>query len=1159
MANGRIQSQLTGNRFDAATYETQLLGVLEECSSLAEKHNRDLIPYFLSLAGPDASSKLPRYKLSGWLKLFAKFANPNALRSTETMRALYVSLLSHPERALQRLALSCLLTYKSPRLLPHEDTLRTLLDDTRWRDELTQLDFAQFDADERPELVDVIIRLLFGMMLERKGRTRGADRRAAILSSLAGCSDEELTLLVDLMLQPIRKERPRQSEGESFAICPVPGDVSEKQQVGFLTLLGDVLKHLASRVVSCWPTLLETLLDLIAGAQATLALEKGTHEDEVVDDGDAVAGDESEEIEEKAGPSRTLRSIRQLGLKRLADFFRAPVIYDFAPYMPEAFRAFISPRVPSLDLENTQSPSALLDLFHAWSQHAEYAVYLVRYDDRTLPKVYDCLVATEVKPAVLSKVFDIVEQLQSLSLSDATILEIVFKPHVSHLLTNLSILVTRSKGNVSAIVDVLGRRQIAILSELAPYLSDSSQATMLLDLFAPLLRKPHKTVPEKLKVDMTMILCSLFPLIQELSDASSGVYVKAYGLMSQLFQTLRSRQARIALVKAFHCLADIQPSINRLAQLLDSLNAYSVKRLDEPDFDRRLAAFSELNNTLYQTLSCSEWLPIIYNMLSFIQDPLELTIRSNAASALKHFVDFAADVRGEYEETFLKVLYPGLKNGLRSRAELVRAEILSVLSHAVARCTELSSLQEMRVLLAGGDEEANFFNNIHHVQIHRRTRALRRLAEHAEQGHLRSTTLADVLIPLVGNYVVSTDSLDHHLVNEAILAVGHMAKHLNWGPYYALIQRYLKLAKQKDASERVYVRTIVAVLDSFHFPMDDAVREDDAAAMTTADAEEEDAGEGPQPSAQTSQDALKLARIQDAVNGRLLPTLIRYLEKRDETEDSLRIPVAVGIVQIAKHLPKEQRDAQIGKLLTVLSQVLRSKSQETRDLARETLCRIACALGPTYLPLMIREMRAALLRGPHLHVLAYSVHAILVHVTSGDHAATFDRLDDCVADVASVSAEVVFGESGKDVQAEGFKTKMREVRASSSKGVDSFALLAKHITPPKISALLLPIRNIMQETETLKVMQQVEELLRRIASGLNANAHLVPTELLVLCHTLISQNARFLKEVPRQVSTKKGKRDDAIVQLKRKLAADNDHYANNSFRYVLLTSFVIPS
>ncbi|EIW53914.1 uncharacterized protein TRAVEDRAFT_132229 [Trametes versicolor FP-101664 SS1] len=1160
-----IQSQITGDRFDATTYETQLLNVLEECSSLAERHNRDLIPYFLTLAGPDASSRIQRYKLTAWLKLFVKFTNPNALRSTDTMRTLYVSLLSHPDRTLQRLALSCTLTYKPPALVSHEESLRMLLDETKWRDELTQLNFSQFTADEREELVDVIIRLLYGMMLEKKGRTRGADRRAAILSTLAGCTDEELYLLVDLMLQPIRKERP--TRVGSYAISPLPEDVSEKQQAGFLTLLGDLLKHLGSRIVARWPLLLETLLDLVGNAQASLEMQTDSHVEEVI--ADDVEPEDEEQTEEASGPSRTLRSVRQLGLKRVADFFRCPVTYDFSRYMPEAFRACISPRLSSLDLENTQSPSALLDLFHAWTQRSEYAVYLVRYDDRVLPKVYDCLVATNVKPAVISKVFDIVEQLQALSLSDTAILEAVFKPYVSQLLTNLSTLVARSKGSTTAVTDVLGRRQISILSELAPYLSDGTQAQMLLELFSPLLRKPHKVVPEKVKVDMTTILCSLFPLIEELSNTESPIFMKTYGLLSQLFQTLRSRQARLALVKAFRSLADAQSSVSSLADLMESLNAYSIRRLDEPDFDRRLEAFTQLNESLYKTFTCRDWLPIIYNMLSFIQDPLELTIRSSAATAMKHFIDSVADKQGEYEETFLKVLYPGMKNGLHSKTELVRAELLSVLAHAVARCTNIASLQEMRVLLAGGDEEANFFNNIHHVQIHRRTRAIRRLAEYADQGHLRSTTLAEVFIPLVANYIVSTDSLDHHLVNEAINATGQMAKNLNWGAYYALVQRYLKLAKQKDASEKVFVRAIVAILDSFHFPMEEAVKDDEVTDMAIADEEhdraeaeattemaveiEVDVEADSRLATQVATDAAKVARIQDAVDRRLLPSLISYLEKRDETDDSLRIPVSTGIIQIAKHLPLGQRDAQISKLLTVLSQVLRSKSQETRDLTKETLCRIAISLGPDYLPLMFREMRAALLRGPHLHVLAYSIHSVLVHVTSGERASTFHTLDDCVNDVASVSAEVIFGESGRDVQAEGFKTTTREVRSSSSKGMDSFAILAKFITPPKISSLLLPIRNILQETETLKVMQQVEELLRRVAGGLNSSAHLIPTELLVLCHTLISQNARFLQEVPKARPRGKGRRrgTDALVQVKRRLPSDADHYVNNSFRFVV--------
>ena len=331
-----LQSQASENRFYVATYKTQLLAVLEECSSLVEKHNRDLIPHFLSLAGPDLSTKLPRYKLSAWLKLFSKFSNPNALRLIETMRALYVSLLSPPDRSLQWLTLSCLLTYKSPRLLPHEDSLRLLLDHTNWRDELTRLDIVQLDADECPELVDVIIRLLYGMMLDEKGRTRSADRCAAVLSSLVGCSDEELTLLVDLMLQTLSNERPVTADGGSFVTRPVPEYVSEKQQVGFLTLLGDLLKHLGSRVVPRWPALLEMVLDLIASAQATLDVHMVRAID--VSAEEELAEGEEEGHEEPTGSVRTLRSIRQLGLKRLADFFRCSVVCDFSPYMPEAFR-----------------------------------------------------------------------------------------------------------------------------------------------------------------------------------------------------------------------------------------------------------------------------------------------------------------------------------------------------------------------------------------------------------------------------------------------------------------------------------------------------------------------------------------------------------------------------------------------------------------------------------------------------------------------------------------------------------------------------------------------------------------------------------------------------------------------------------------------------
>ena len=774
----------------------------------------------------------------------------------------------------------------------------------------------------------------------------------------------------------------------------------------------------------------------------------------------------------------------------------------------------------------------------------------MHYDPQTLPKLYDCLVATNVKPSVISRVFDVVDNLLRYSTENELIRESVLKPHVSHLLSNLAILVERTKGT-SNVATPIAQRQISILSEIAQYSTDSNQASTLLVLFSPLLRKPPKIVPEKVKVNLIKIIGDLMCLIPDLRDRQTSTYQKTYTLLSQLFQSLRSRPTRLSLISTFHRFASIDLGLQELAQLLEGMNAYSTKRIDEPDFDRRLAAFSNFNENLYRTISCSDWLPILYNMLSFIQDPVELSVRNNASFTMRHFIDIVAtadEATPEYEEMFLRVLFSGLKNGLRSRNEMVRMEVLGVIAYSVEKCQRIPSLQEMCHLLEGGDEEANFFNNILHIQVHRRSRALRRLADHCEQGNLRSSTLADIFIPLVGNYIMSTTSIDHHLVNDAILATGRMAKHLSWGAYHALVQKYLKLSRVRDESERVYVRALVALLENFHFPMEELVPSLDIVnEEITEEGGDEDIVVVPDAVESVALSSKTTARIADAVNLRLLPNLLNHLEKHDATtDDNTRIPIAIGIVTVAKFLPAAAGKAQITRLVTILSQILRSKSQDTRDLARDALNRIAVNLGPSYLPLILQELRASLVRGPQLHVLAYVIHSLMVHVTSGEHAETFSTLDDCVNDVAFVSAEVIFGESGKDVQAEDFKTKMREVRASSSKGLDSFAIMAKHVTPAKISSLLLPLKTIMHETSSIKVMNLVEEVLKRLAVGLNGNQHLVPTELLVLCHTLISQHARFLQQTPTR--RKPNIKGDAIVQIKRQVTAENNHYSNNSYR-----------
>lgn len=1131
------------DRFDPITFEAQILLTLGQCTSLAEKHNRELVTYFLSLAGSDAPSRLPKFKLQAWLKLFSKFSNPKALHATDTLRELYRSLLSYPDRELQAVSLSCLLAYRSPHLQHHEETLRLLLDETKWRDELTSLHVSSIEMKDRPQLVDVIVRLLYGLMLEKKGRSRGGDRRAAVLTALAGCTDQELSLLVDLMLTPMQSDSAARRD-DTFSLHHVSSGVSLKQQTGYLTLLGDVLKNLGSRLTAYWPALLGTTLDLVAHSQKHLSS---------VTDDDAVEQPENEADEEQSEPgdvpnSRILRSVRQQGLKRLADFFRCPVEFKFTPYISASFPVIFAPRLELLDRENIQAPSALLELFYIWTSRPEYAVHLVQHDARVLPKILDCLVAVNVKSAVINKVFDIVERLLSYSADDSKFLDQLVQPHISQLLKNLTALVERTKAD-AALSSPITQRQISILSEVARYAKDSTQALTLLGLLSPLLRKSTRIISEKTKVKLLSTLGHIFPLLTELSNPSSVEFSKAYELLSLLFMSLRFTSSRLALTSTFSQLALIHPSIQELASLLESLNACSKKRIDEPDFDRRLTAFTVLNEQKYDVLSCREWLPVLSNVLFFVQDAEELAIRNHAAFTLRRFIDLVCDSsHPEFEALFMRTALPALKNTLRSKYELVRAEALGVIAYAVSKCDRISSLQEMRPLLAGGDEEASFFNNVHHIQIHRRTRALRRLAEYCDEGIMRSRTLIEVFLPLVEHYIVPTATLDHLLVSEAINTTGRIAKHLGWSAYSALVQKYIRSSKDKSEGVRVYVRTLVAILANFHFSIEETVQQVDISSDDVADDDHEGLVDG--PLLVLSADKQETKKIADAVHIRLLPSLLAYLSNRDETEDALRIPVSMGIARVALHLPPASRDLQVGRLLTALSQILRSKSQETRDLVRDTMCRIAVTLGPPYLPILLRELRAALLRGPQLHVLAFVFHAVLTHITGAqgsDNPAVQD-LDDCAADIAHVSAEVIFGESGKDVQHEDFRTKMREVRSSSSKGLDCFGLTARYVSPNRISALLLPLRSIIAETSSFKNLQQVDEVLRRIASGLNANARLTPPELLILCHTLISQNAKFLQQVAKPKGRKTGKKNDAIVQLQREVITDTDHYTNNSFR-----------
>ena len=1088
--------------FVTENYYAQLLELLASLPQIAQRHSRDFVDMYLDVCAhvgtsvaEESSRKtdLPprRYstELVGWLRVFSQLPNPKALYRTSDLWHAHNRLLIHSDPEVQRLALTCLCTWKSPALLAHAEDLRDLLNAAKFRDTVLRLSLSSeaqvIQLDQRAEVVPIAIRIMFGMANSRSNRASGAHsqvtRRTAVLTALRSCSSTELDVFIDLMLTPFRACSSLSSAFADGSLC-----ATLAQQVGFLTLLEGVLRHLGTTVDARLAELLSVTLSIVHGAQR--------------------------------GALVVTKRLRQLGLRRFGEFFDLNLPFDPKPFLQAAFEMFISPRLAGLAQQSAQSPSALLQLIIKWGMKSETMPFLVAYDDALLPAVYACLLTPEVKASVTTCVLELLRHLLATATAegpDSFASIAIVKPHIDRLLTSLITMLNRRALSPARSIDDLAKLEIAVISDLAPYVHESSRGELFIDLLLPLLQRPNRLVSESVKTVLLRTLTEMIPVAFVQSKASAGKD-RVFVALSSLFAYLRTRACRTQLVVAFRKLADVDDDARAVVGLIEHLNSFSPKQLDVPDFDRRLNAFATFNESGYRTCSAQQWRPLVYNFLAFVQDAEELAIRSNAGLSMRRFIDVASQAEDEHplRALLVDVVLPALQSILRSREELVLAEVLTVYGAATAQCRGIASLDEMKVLLAAGDDDASFFNNILHIQLHRRYRAMRRVADAAEAGHLSSKTLVDIFLPILNYFWTATNS-QADIVNEAVQCLGRLVNGLEWSPYYKLLLGHLKIAEEPASPRRkLHIRITVAVLKGFHYDL---------------------SPDGP------------CSNLHNRVVQRLLPRLLSFLDLRKSREEELRIPFAEGIGTILRFLPTDERRLQASRLITCLVQMLRSRSYDTRTLSRNALCSIVTSLGSSYLSIAARDLRDALTRGPHLHVLAYTIHAILVRLDAAD-----DLLDveDSLHELLPIIDADIFGVPAKERDSFDFRTKttFREVKVCKS--LDSFQILGKAVVPARTVHLLEPLRDVMRRTESIKTIRLVDDALSRIGQGIHANARFDTPAFLNLCHSLVSDRNHFFRPIQPEIQDVVP--TDQVVRLEREGKASKiDHLAQNR------TSFVV--
>lgn len=1079
--------------FTSLEDRSQALRVLHKIPQLAEKRSRLLAPVLLRWAGAVEEDQTGTEEAEGqrWsrkdqkamLAVFAQFQNPRVLFRAGEVHDALLNLLSNGDVEIQKSALTAILSWKTPGVKRYEERLTNILDEARFREEISV--FLRLDQEEAirledlPELMSVLLRLLYGRAVTRAGSASGKrgqqTRRKAIFVALSKFPESVLAHFIDIALGQFATAKPIR-DGELAQDILKAFTVPQRKQFGLLNMVEDMLNTLGDELQPFAHSLANCVLICLLKSSRVISTPT----------------DSDEETVEDANPTSLDRAIRQSAYHCLIQLFSTCTEVAWGPYARVIMHELIGPRLEKFPIETAQSISGILRVFSTWSSSLPMSRFLVEFYPETLQKIAETITVPSAKFQVkLFIVQNIFSKLLDLSADDDTVTSTILAPNAGYLVTQLGDLLRQNPPKELLDASVL------CVSRLAPLVKDPKDVAKVLDVATFLLRQPSKAVHYTTKRDLLESMRHLIPkAAEELSDPAH--FDPVFEAICPLFSFFRDRESRLLLCTVLKTLADIKESLQEVASLCEDLNSWSASRLDEPDFTRRAQAFATISDEKYSTFTEQQWIPLVYNMIYYIKDNEELAIRTSASLALRRYIEASGDdgtFRSDVFEAFTSTaLIPGLQTGMRELSELVRSEFLAVLAHLIRCFPTWAPVSDMDVLLAGGDEEASFFTNILHIQQHRRLRALRRLATEARAGKISSTNVSTMFIPLMEHFVFdpSKDESDHNLAAETVHTLGALSECLEWQQYRSTLNRFISYRTSKPDLEKTVLRLVSSVIDGLHRASGVAADTE----MTDANADDAEPGAGGRLKATLP----PKPKLSNEINKHFLPPLTEFLHLKDESTVSLRVPVAVSVIKLLLVLPQEDIPTKLPSVLMDLCHVLRSRNQDARDMTRKTLAQITALLGPPYFGFILKELRSALQRGYQLHVLSFTMHSIFVENESkfqpGD-------LDHCLSDIISIIMDDIFGATGQEKDAEEYISKMKEVK--SSKSFDSMELIAKITTLQHLSELIRPIQNLLSEKLDLKTVKKIDELLRRLGLGTTQNEAVNDRDTLIFCYEIIQQ------------------------------------------------------
>lgn len=835
----RRNDNMNALKIDVETRNTAEMEVDESNLEIKDIDNDDTIIDSIDETKETVSGKIIFKTLINIMQVLAQFKNPRALYKEPVFWELYMEFLKHKNPGLQKYALDCVLNYKNKSVVPYKNNLYNLVDENKLKDELTLFkiteDSKYIQPEDREHVVPIILRILYGKMTSKLGADKkggGQTRRSLVMRYLAGCKENELKMFIEMAFSHLKQYMTMKPKEilENIQLTLDLKSVTSPGKLHSILNLFEVVREYFGGYMS--DELLRELFTIFYAVSVTV--------------GSVLAQSDKVHI----GYVKVMKNLRTLSLGTLRKLFEHFDKYTWSKdelYL--LFETLLWPMIPKLHIEGIHSPTALLKLLNTWCQNPRYYILLITCSEKdnelsALPAIFKLLLAPKTTPGVVNMILDMVEKLLTLAedVEDTEITPIesfstlpikeskesdirdinfgskILIPHIPAILE-----VMKRRIANAAKSNTVNKRDLLILSRVTELVATPELCDELLNLLLPILVK--KVCMNMAEDNMEYAVTTIINLLGHSTNPQA--YIKNIAV---LFNKVGPVDVRKLLIKLLFSIAENAKKNNdvltRLSTIVSEMNAFNKRWIEQPDFDRRIEAFKEIyrlseNNEIDVDLA----ILIVNNCFYFIRTEKDIGLRDGAGLCLKRILPkllskYWSSTDGQFlvRDTVLSLISTGIRD---SKNEVLRNESITLLGQLARECPDADVvLSDLANVTNKEDREVDFFDNICHLQMHRRVRALMKFCKVAKKLTKCPTprTLTNFILPLATMYLCDDRYTDKNtLIDACIEVISTCCRLLPWYHYEVILKLYLNKMRHSTEHQKQLTRILIGIIDAFHF------------------------------------------------------------------------------------------------------------------------------------------------------------------------------------------------------------------------------------------------------------------------------------------------------------------------------------------------------